>query len=139
MVHCYLKILIYLRITNQAIMERYRRDGKWFEREYDEDGILIYDSYDDYDPSREEEKETSSQYFDGFYDPEHRFPVIDETEYDDEGYEVAQWIPTMIKPKSPEELETEKRKQKWVSVFVIIGCLLFIILTVWISYMIVYH
>lgn len=120
-------------------MERYKKDGKWFERKYDEDGILIYDSYDDYDPSREDEDKTSSQYYDGYYDPEHRYPVINKTEYDDEGYEVSQWIPTMVKPKTPEELEKEKRKQRIVSVFVIIGSLLFILLSVWISYMIVYH
>lgn len=120
-------------------MERYKRDGKWFEREYDENGILIYDTYDDYDESREERKETSSQYYNGFYDPEHRYPVINKTEYDDEGYEVAQWIPTMVNPKTPEEIEAEKSEQSIVSVFVIIGCILFILFCVWISYMIVYH
>lgn len=120
-------------------MERYKRDGSWFEREYDEDGILIYDSYDDYDKSRENDEESSSQYYDGFYDPEHRYPVINKTEYDDEGYEVAQWIPSMKPVKTKAEIEAEERKDRWVSVGVIVGCLFFILFCVWISYMIVYH
>ena len=119
-------------------MERYNRDGKWFEREYDEDGVLIYDSYDDYDESREDE-EPSSKYYDSYYDPEHRYPVINHTEYDDEGYEVAQWIPTMKPVKTQAEIEVDERKDRWVSIGVIIGCLLFILICVWISYMIVYH
>ena len=117
-------------------MERYKRDGKWFEREYDEEGILIYDSYDDYDQTREEE-EHSCQCYDGFYDPDHRYPVINKTEYDDEGYEVAQWIPSMKPVKTQAEIETEERKDRWISVGVIVGCLLFIMACIGISYLIV--
>lgn len=107
-------------------MERYKRDGKWFEREYDEDGILAYDSYDDYDESREDDVE-SSNYYDGYYDPEHKYPVIEETEYDDEGYEVARWIPSMVQPKTHAEIIADMREQRKISVWVIIGCLLFIL------------
>ena len=94
-------------------MEKYYREGKEFEREYDEDGVLIYDSYDDYDDSRESDN------------------CI--TEYDDEGYPVAKYIDTMVDPKTPAEIEAEERLQRKVTVGVILGCLMIVAISFWLA------
>ena len=94
-------------------MEKYYREGKEFEKEYDEDGVLIYDSYDDYDDSRESDNCT--------------------TEYDDEGYPVAKYIDTMVDPKTPTEIEAEERVQRKVTVCVIVGCLMIVAFSFWLA------
>lgn len=107
-------------------MEKYSKDGKKFEREYTDYGSPIFDSSDDYDDSREDNVE-SSNYYDGYYDPEHRYPVNEKTEYDDEGYEVARWIPSMDESQTHTELIAEERNQRKITAWVIISCLLFVI------------
>ena len=107
-------------------MEKYSKDGKKFEREYTDYGSPIFDSAYDYEESRENPVEQNN-FDNGFYDPEHKYPVIEETEYDDEGYEVARWIPSMDESQTHTELIAEERNQRKITAWVIIGCLLFVI------------
>ena len=97
-------------------MEKYKNEGRESEVEYSKYGSPIYDSTHDFDETRDTEEET---------------------EYDDEGYPVGRWIPSMVEPKTMEQLIKEKKEQRKTTLYVIVGCIAIIALCFGLSILIV--
>ena len=86
-------------------MEKYNNEGREFEVEYSKYGSPIYDSSNDFDETRDTEEEP---------------------EYDEEGYPVGRWIPSMAEQKTMEQLIKEEKEQRKTTLYVILGCLIII-------------